>query len=62
MQRLYLEIPETKLLKDPPDSLLSYLAAKSLDHEVQKNQPDTHVIKTPVQSRQYKPFLKIPLD
>jgi predicted RecB family nuclease len=33
MQRLCLEVPETKNLKDKPDPLLSYLAEKGLAHE-----------------------------
>jgi uncharacterized protein len=35
MQRLCLEVPQTKLLKDKPDPLLSYLAEKGLAHEAQ---------------------------
>ncbi|MFT6779425.1 MAG: hypothetical protein ACJAV1_003368, partial [Paraglaciecola sp.] len=33
MQRLCLEVPETKSLKDKSDPLLSYLAEKGLAHE-----------------------------
>jgi uncharacterized protein len=33
MERLCLEQPETKLLKDKPDLLLNYLAGKGLKHE-----------------------------
>ena len=33
MQRLCLEVPETKSLKDKPDPLLTYLAEKGLAHE-----------------------------